>query len=320
MKPAERAELARRNKDFLLMKVEEQERLRRFANALADDKNKKELERVLAAYTQWLAGRTEGERKKLRELRPDKRVAQIMAWREESLSWDDRKVIFDWLGEYTAEHREVLAKLAPRPPIHLRGEGDRRFRNPSKDEEMEFQAWWVIMLPGIEPGRIAEIPYSAQDFDNLMQRLSDKPRAALSERTSVESKKQLLAIWQRHAFREDNRRRGPGGRGWGNGNSGERERVLMNMSDAEQYDLFMNPPDAVRAQLEMGAQWRRMPPNGLMRGFRDGRGPFGRPGRDDGRGDKRGDDRRPSEEGGGDQPDRTQVPPADTTSDASDTP
>jgi hypothetical protein len=181
MMPEQKEELRRRKLAFDELSDPEKNRLRDLHAAITSDSNADELMATLKSYSRWLANLDPAEKFELQKIAdPDKRIARIKEliqqqeerrFRQyfEKLPDDDRKTIYQWLGEFVASHAdEIREKLPPssRQRVNDAADGD-----PQRREL--FFAWQRSRkVPGMPvPG--------ADDYAQLFSRFTEGTQKAI---------------------------------------------------------------------------------------------------------------------------------------------
>ncbi|HEX5106376.1 MAG TPA: hypothetical protein VFV87_21300, partial [Pirellulaceae bacterium] len=126
---------------FEKLSAEEQERLRALHVSIESAPNGTELRQTLSRYHAWLATLTSIQRSELLTLPADERIVRIkeLLKQQESqrfqafvgnLPPEDHTAIFNWLGEFVAEHEaEILAQLDFSERGRVRNAPDREAKN-----------------------------------------------------------------------------------------------------------------------------------------------------------------------------------------------
>jgi hypothetical protein len=207
MSPEEKQELLRKQERFLEQPAAEQERLRELHDQLQACPDRAELRAVLARYYAWRATLTSAEKATLDDLPANQRIAHIrelMERQEEqrfrklvqaNLTPDDRKAIFDWLGEFVDAHHQAIIATLPE-----------EFR--PRDEYDERQRWqltfallrrWSLEEPK-EPGE-AQMPRpTAAEVQTLLDSLSAQARESMKTVKDPNMRIKVAQEWIRAAI------------------------------------------------------------------------------------------------------------------------
>jgi hypothetical protein len=125
MTPEEKEELRKKKERFDALSPAEQQRIRELHAAIAADPDSRELMQTMTRYHRWLATLDPTDRYKLLDIKdPQERVARIkelLQQQEErrfrqyfaNLPEEDRKAIYQWIGEFVATHAEQIRSRLP---------------------------------------------------------------------------------------------------------------------------------------------------------------------------------------------------------------
>jgi hypothetical protein len=338
MSPEEKEELRKKKERFDALPPSEQQRLRDLHAAITADPDSQELLRTMTRYNRWLATLDPTDRYKLLDIKdPQERVARIkelLQQQEErrfrqyfaNLPEEDRKAIYQWIGEFLAAQAERIRARLPEGIAH-------RLEHAPDDEArrrelfMAWQRWrreFDLPTPGpedyaallkrfspetqkqieaaaqataaSEPSASRQEPPAKERLRELqIRRVEELVRIALYSRFFPQvSQQELLKFYQ--AMKPDDPRR----------------RVLEGKEGEELYRELQR-----MYNWERGGWSRGGPPDG-PRGFRGREGPPGPPGPPGGRGFRGRDDapggppppRNPSGERTDRPDDRVPPPPA----------
>ena len=192
MTPAEKEDLRRRQKQFSELPLAEQERLRKLHRELEKDPDGKALQAVMGRYHEWCKQVSRLQRDDLLMLTPEKRIAKIQELladenankktRDEyRLPSEDLEAIVAWLEEHLNSRLAALPEDTRVKFLSL-APGQRR-------------ASIGGMLRQRPPGSPRLFEPTAEEIENLRQRLSTESQAKLARRESHEAKRELLLDW-----------------------------------------------------------------------------------------------------------------------------
>lgn len=199
MTPEEKEELRKKKERFDALSPAEQQRIRALHAAIAADPDSQELIQTMTRYNRWLATLDPTDRYKLLDTRdPQERVARVkelLQQQEErrfrqyfaNLPEEDRKTIYQWIGEFLAAQADRVRARLPEGIAH-------RLEHAPVDEARRrelFIAWqrW------------------RRDFD--LPAPGSEDYAALLKRFSPETQKQIEAAAQATAASESSTPRDP---------------------------------------------------------------------------------------------------------------
>lgn len=200
MTPEEREELRKKKERFDALSPAEQQRLRSLHAAIVAEPDHEELTSTMMRYSRWLATLDPTDRYKLLDIKdPQEKIARIkelLQQQEErrfrqyfaNLPEEDRKAIYQWVGEFVLAHAERIRAQLP--------EGIAQRLEHAPDDEARrrelFMAWqrWRREFDLPAPG--------PDDY------------AALLKRFSPETQKQIEAAAQATAAAEPPAARDPG--------------------------------------------------------------------------------------------------------------
>jgi hypothetical protein len=215
MPPDQKDDLRRKKLRFDELGPEEQQRLRELHSAITTDPNAKELMETLTRYNRWLATLDGTDRTTLLDIKePEKqivRIKELMQQQEErrfrqyfaNLPDEDRKTIFNWLGEFVAAHADAIREKLP-PPARQRL--DDAPNEEARRREL-FGAWqrfrreFNLPIPGADDYSVLFKKFSPETQKNIessaANELSKEPEEQRTpERQHVYQQQKMEELWR----------------------------------------------------------------------------------------------------------------------------
>ena len=201
--PAEKLELASRERRFRNLSADQRQQLGDLLQGLQAHPRKAELTRVMFRYSDWLYSLPATQRFALLEEQPEQRGERIRRLvdrqrfdrlRAVNLNAPDVHVLLEWSRRLIRARRARILELLPRPP--------RRRYDSLTDETRQLDFLFRFYLqPHLKlPRRHPELMPSRVEFQGLYGRLSDRARRSLREAGSPYQQLRRLDQWVR-AFR-----------------------------------------------------------------------------------------------------------------------
>lgn len=196
----EREELRAKKERFDRMPPDEQGKIREFHERISSAPDHERLVGVMDRYNEWLKTLSPGQRADLLAMPADKRIEEIRKIRRtqedsrlkqlaSTITSDDAKAIFNWLGEFVERNRDALvSQMSPEKKLFF----EESANDPARRRRMLMgQLFWSSSSANGEVG----LKPTKDDVDRLAGSLSPGARKALDQLNDNPRKLTLIREW-----------------------------------------------------------------------------------------------------------------------------